>query len=174
MNDDRPRTQDQPGSQHQSESNQQNLLRITSSPSSLGRYTKQSVLTCGQSSEHCYHGTNTSTQRHDVETVVLATVIDALGVELQIIENIRTEDRYLWHEDNTFWVRQSVIVLRIERSGEGGNFKMDGREYALTQHGGAENKEFSHSENNSDNEESEAGRPMKNPWPNIPESSHGR
>ena len=83
---------------------------------------------------------------------VLAIVIDTHGAELQSIENIRTGRRYLWHGDKSFWGRRSPILFPIVGSLWDGNFKMDGTEYALGQHGFARDMEFTLIENVPENE----------------------
>lgn len=105
---------------------------------------------------------------------VLAIVIDTHGAELQSIENIRTGRRYLWHGDKSFWGRRSPILFPIVGSLWDGNFKMDGTEYALGQHGFARDMEFTLIENVPETKPGLLLRPMKKPWPNIPESSGSR
>lgn len=73
---------------------------------------------------------------------LLTVTIDTFGAELQSIVNNRTRHEYLWQGDKKFWGRRSPVLFPIVGSVWNGRYRMDGREFALGQHGFARDREF--------------------------------
>lgn len=73
---------------------------------------------------------------------ILTVTIDSHGAELQSIENKRTHYQYLWQGDARFWGRRSPVLFPIVGAVWDGKFRMDGKEYAMGQHGFARDMEF--------------------------------
>lgn len=68
--------------------------------------------------------------------------IDSHGAELQSIVNNLTGYRYLYQGDSPFWGRRSPVLFPIVGSVWNGVFRMDGKEYAMSQHGFARDSDF--------------------------------
>lgn len=67
--------------------------------------------------------------------------INEHGAELcSICDNSGRE--YLWQADPTFWKRHSPVLFPIVGSVWNGIFKIDGREYTMSQHGFARDSDF--------------------------------
>ncbi|WP_295729408.1 aldose 1-epimerase family protein [uncultured Muribaculum sp.] len=73
---------------------------------------------------------------------LLTVTIDTFGAELQSIVNNRIGHEYLWQGDKRFWGRRSPVLFPIVGSVWNGHYRMDGREFALGQHGFARDREF--------------------------------
>lgn len=78
---------------------------------------------------------------------LLTVEINSHGAELQSIKSNRTGHQYLWHGDKKFWGRRSPVLFPIVGSLWDGKFRMDGREWAMGQHGFARDCEFAPMEN---------------------------
>ena len=74
---------------------------------------------------------------------LLTVEIDSHGAELQSIVNNHTGQQYLYQGDTPFWGRRSPVLFPIVGSVWNGMFRMDGLEYAMSQHGFARDSEFS-------------------------------
>lgn len=73
---------------------------------------------------------------------LLTVTIDSHGAELQSIEQNRSHHQYLWHGDKAFWSRRSPVLFPIVGAVWQGSFKMDGKEWPMSQHGFARDCEF--------------------------------
>lgn len=73
---------------------------------------------------------------------LLTARISSHGAELQSITNNATGQEYLWDGDPRFWKRRSPVLFPIVGSLWEGKYRMDGKEYALSQHGFARDCEF--------------------------------
>ena len=73
---------------------------------------------------------------------LLTVTISDHGAELQSIEQNRSHYQYLWHGDKTFWGRRSPVLFPIVGAVWQGKFLMDGKEYAMGQHGFARDCDF--------------------------------
>lgn len=78
------------------------------------------------------------TLRNDLLTVE----IDSKGAELQSIKSNITGHEYLWQGDSRFWGRRSPVLFPIVGAVWQGRYRMDGCEYAMSQHGFARDMEF--------------------------------
>lgn len=83
---------------------------------------------------------------------ILSVTIDSLGAELQSIVNKRTGHQYLWQGDKRFWGRRSPVLFPIVGAVWNGTYRVDGKEYAMGQHGFARDMEFSVMETVADDE----------------------
>lgn len=73
---------------------------------------------------------------------LLSVTIDSHGAELQNITARRTGYEYLWHGDPEFWKRRSPVLFPIVGSLWNGTCRVDGKEYHMSQHGFARDREF--------------------------------
>lgn len=80
----------------------------------------------------------TTTLKNNLLTVQISTH----GAELQNIRNNLTGHEYLWQGDPRFWGRRSPVLFPIVGSVWEGKYRMDGKEYAMGQHGFARDCEF--------------------------------
>lgn len=78
-----------------------------------------------------------------LKNYLLTVEIDSLGAELQSIVDNRSGYQYLYQGDSPFWGRRSPVLFPIVGSVWDGKFIMDGKEYAMGQHGFARDSEFS-------------------------------
>lgn len=72
----------------------------------------------------------------------LTIKVDPLGAELTSIVNNSTGREYLWQADPAYWKRHSPILFPIVGGVWNGRYFHEGREYQLSQHGFARDKEF--------------------------------
>ena len=73
---------------------------------------------------------------------LLTVEIDSHGAELHSIVNNISGHEYLWQADKAFWGRRSPVLFPMVGSVWNGVFRMDGKEFALGQHGFARDCEF--------------------------------
>lgn len=73
---------------------------------------------------------------------ILKIIADTHGAELQSIVNVRTNHQYLYQGNTKYWARRSPVLFPIVGSVWNGKFRMDGREFALGQHGFARDSDF--------------------------------
>lgn len=71
---------------------------------------------------------------------ILTIDVNEHGAELTSIRKDGIE--YLWQADPAFWKRRSPVLFPIVGSVWDGKFRVDGQEYALSQHGFARDMEF--------------------------------
>lgn len=71
----------------------------------------------------------------------LTVVIDTLGAQLQSVDYNGTE--YLWQGDPKFWADRSPLLFPICSSLKEGKYTYRNREYAMSAHGFAKDREFS-------------------------------
>ena len=83
---------------------------------------------------------------------LLSVTIDTHGAELQSIKNKITGHEYLWQGDSRFWGRRSPVLFPIVGAVWNGTFVMDGKQYAMGQHGFARDMEFTPIETSEDDE----------------------
>ena len=72
----------------------------------------------------------------------LTVNIDCHGAELKNIIRNSDQHEYLWHGDPAYWKRRSPVLFPIVGSVWEGRYRIDGREYALSQHGFARDMDF--------------------------------
>ncbi len=80
--------------------------------------------------------------RQTLKNDLLTVEIDSLGAELQSITSNTTHYSYLWYGDKTYWGRRSPVLFPLVGSVWNGKYRMDGKEFALGQHGFARDREF--------------------------------
>lgn len=80
--------------------------------------------------------------RQTLKNDLLTVEIDSFGAELQSITSNTTHYSYLWHGDKTYWGRRSPVLFPLVGSVWNGKYRMDGKEFALGQHGFARDREF--------------------------------
>ncbi len=86
--------------------------------------------------------------KNDLLTVEISTH----GAELQSIVNNRTGHQYLYQGNTQYWGRRSPVLFPIVGSVWDGKYRMDGNEYAISQHGFARDSEFTIIEDTPDDE----------------------
>lgn len=82
----------------------------------------------------------------------LTIKVNPLGAELTSIVSNKTGKEYLWQADPAFWKRHSPVLFPIVGSLWNGHFKHQGKEYSMSQHGFARDKEFKLLASNNPNE----------------------
>lgn len=80
--------------------------------------------------------------KQTLQNDLLTVVIDSKGAELQSIKSNVTGHEYLWQGDSRFWGRRSPVLFPIVGAVWQGRYRMDGCEYAMSQHGFARDMEF--------------------------------
>ncbi len=68
--------------------------------------------------------------------------VDSLGAELKSLKSLPDNREYMWHGDPAYWGRTSPVLFPIVGGLKGGTYRLDGREYAMGQHGFARDMEF--------------------------------
>ncbi len=78
----------------------------------------------------------------ELKNDLLKVVIDSRGAELQSIVDLRTNHEFLYQGNTRYWARRSPVLFPIVGSVWNGKFRMDGKEFAMGQHGFARDCEF--------------------------------
>lgn len=68
--------------------------------------------------------------------------VDSLGAELKSLKRVSDQTEYMWHGDPAYWGRTSPVLFPIVGGLKNGTFRVDGKEYAMGQHGFARDMEF--------------------------------
>lgn len=68
--------------------------------------------------------------------------VDSLGAELKSLKSLPDGREYMWQGDPAYWGRTSPVLFPIVGSLKDGRYRVDGREYAMGQHGFARDMEF--------------------------------
>ena len=68
--------------------------------------------------------------------------VDSLGAELKSLKSLPDQREYMWHGDPAYWGRTSPVLFPIVGGLKNGTYRVDGREYAMGQHGFARDMEF--------------------------------
>lgn len=87
---------------------------------------------------------------HTLQSGALRVIISDAGAEIMQIEDILTGRNYLWHGDSAYWGRRSPILFPIVGGLKNKTYKYAGREYPMSQHGFARDREFQMTEHNVD------------------------
>lgn len=87
---------------------------------------------------------------HTLQSGALRVIISDAGAEIVQIEDILTGRNYLWHGDSAYWGRRSPILFPIVGGLKNKTYKYAGREYPMSQHGFARDREFQMTEHNVD------------------------
>lgn len=67
---------------------------------------------------------------------------DSLGAELKSLQDASTGREYLWNADPHYWKRTSPVLFPLVGGLKDRTYRLDGREYAMGQHGFARDMEF--------------------------------
>ncbi|MFW2830502.1 aldose 1-epimerase family protein [Sphingomonas sp. ID0503] len=76
-----------------------------------------------------------------IASAALSATISPLGAELQVLRDPEGRD-LLWSGDPAFWSGRAPVLFPIVGALNGGVYRVDGREYALSQHGFARRRTF--------------------------------
>jgi galactose mutarotase-like enzyme len=79
---------------------------------------------------------------HSIRNDLLEVSVDTFGAELAGIRSIADGMEYLWQGDPAYWARRAPILFPVVGRLAEGMVRLDGREYALPQHGFARDEEF--------------------------------
>ena len=77
-----------------------------------------------------------------LENNLLKLKFSNLGAELCSIQSKKTEREFIWQADPNFWNRHSPVLFPIVGKVWNGKYKVDEKEYQLSQHGFARDTEF--------------------------------
>ena len=61
--------------------------------------------------------------------------VDSLGAELKSLKSLPDGREYMWQGDPAYWGRTSPVLFPIVGGLKDGRYRVDGREYAMGQHG---------------------------------------
>lgn len=87
---------------------------------------------------------------HTLQSGALRVIISDAGAEIIKIEDILSGRNYLWHGDSAYWGRRSPVLFPIVGGLKNKAYKYAGREYPMSQHGFARDREFQMTEHNVD------------------------
>lgn len=77
-----------------------------------------------------------------LENEVLQAKISLHGAELKSLQKKETGMEYMWNADPAYWGRTSPVLFPFVGSTCGKVYRVDGKEYPMTQHGFARDKDF--------------------------------
>ena len=81
-------------------------------------------------------------QKFYLENLYLKVTISEAGAELESILAKENGNQYLWNADEKFWKRTAPVLFPIVGSLKDGSFKVDGKDYPMSQHGFARDMNF--------------------------------
>lgn len=67
--------------------------------------------------------------------------VDSMGAELKSLKEVGTGREYMWHADPQYWKRTSPVLFPSVGGLKDGKYRLNGREYAMGQHGFARDME---------------------------------
>lgn len=68
--------------------------------------------------------------------------VDSLGAELKSLKSLPDNREYMWQADPAYWGRTSPVLFPVVGGLKDGKYRVDGKEYAMGQHGFARDMEF--------------------------------
>jgi len=80
--------------------------------------------------------------RYQIENEWLTAEVDAKGAELKSLYNKKREKEYLWQGNPAYWGRTAPVLFPIVGKLQDDVYRLNGKEYSLSQHGFARDKEF--------------------------------
>lgn len=80
--------------------------------------------------------------RHRIENEWIAAEIETKGAELKSLRNKETKREYMWQGDPVYWGRTAPVLFPIVGKLKEDKYQLNGKEYEMTQHGFARDKEF--------------------------------
>lgn len=90
--------------------------------------------------------------QQELKNHLLKVVIDSHGAELHSIVDVKTSHEFLYQGNTKYWERRSPVLFPIVGSVWNGVFRMDGKEFSLSQHGFARDCDFLPIEDTPDDE----------------------
>ena len=73
---------------------------------------------------------------------ILTIKINPKGAELTSIFNNKNRTEYIWNADPKFWGKSSPVLFPIVGSLKGNMYRFEGKEYSLSRHGFARDRDF--------------------------------
>ena len=73
---------------------------------------------------------------------ILTIKINPKGAELTSIFNNKNRTEYMWNADPKFWGKSSPVLFPIVGSLKGNMYRFEGKEYSLSRHGFARDRDF--------------------------------
>lgn len=86
-------------------------------------------------------GENTG-MRYRVENEWISAEIETKGAELKSLRNKETGKEYMWQGNPAYWGRTAPVLFPIVGRLKEDKYSLNGKEYEMTQHGFARDKEF--------------------------------
>lgn len=80
--------------------------------------------------------------KYQIENETIKITADTYGGELQSLVNKDMNREYLWHGDAAYWGRRSPVLFPIVGSLKDKEFRYEGKNYPMSQHGFARDMEF--------------------------------
>lgn len=77
-----------------------------------------------------------------MENEFLIVEVDSFGAELKSIRKKQTNAEYMWNGNPAYWKRTSPVLFPLVGALKNGKYIYEGREYAMSQHGFARDREF--------------------------------
>ncbi|MGN0350521.1 MAG: aldose 1-epimerase family protein [Roseburia sp.] len=68
--------------------------------------------------------------------------VSSFGAELKSLQDVKTNQEYMWDANPDYWKRTSPVLFPIVGSLQNGAYSFDGKEYPMSQHGFARDMEF--------------------------------
>lgn len=88
--------------------------------------------------------------KYTISNHYLSATIDSLGAQLASLKKFEEDQEYIWKADPEVWGRHAPILFPIVGRLKDDNYRHDGKEYSMGQHGFARNLEFENLLNESD------------------------
>jgi galactose mutarotase-like enzyme len=80
--------------------------------------------------------------RHTISNSHLSISVDTFGAELKSLKRNSDGREYMWDANEEFWKRTSPVLFPIVGSLNNGKYSHNGKNYNMSQHGFARDKEF--------------------------------
>lgn len=79
---------------------------------------------------------------YELKNELLCVTIDSHGAELKSLKRNHDNQEYMWKGDPAFWGRTSPVLFPFVGGVNQKKYRVDGKEYAMNQHGFARDMEF--------------------------------
>lgn len=79
---------------------------------------------------------------YKLENETIAVAVESFGAELKSVKSKTDDKEYMWCADEKYWKRTSPVLFPIVGSLKNQSYLYEGKEYPMSQHGFARDREF--------------------------------
>ena len=79
---------------------------------------------------------------YTLENEEITISVESFGAELKSLRDRKTGTEYMWNADPAYWKRTSPVLFPLVGSLRDAQYTYEGRQYPMSQHGCARDREF--------------------------------